>query len=119
MTMTPQQFASWLEDMKDRGIARSDAACGRLLGFSPNSIAKIKRKGTDQRTALACAALLNGLKPYPTLSVNARLDRDIVDVFKHDGGDDWEARVNDALRAALIKHKAPPLPITLDRGLRR
>jgi uncharacterized protein (DUF4415 family) len=99
--MTPQQFASWLDDMRELGIAEYDYDCGRLLGLSANSIAKIKKKGTDKRTALACAALLNRLQPYPMFLVNVRLDRDIVDAYKTAAGDEWEARINDVLQNGI------------------
>lgn len=62
--MTPETFIQWLADMKSAGLARSDAAAGRLLGLTPNGIVKIKTRGADHRTALACAALLAGVKPY-------------------------------------------------------
>ena len=62
--MTPDQFAKWLSEMRDAGLARSDAECGRLLGISANSIVTIKKNGADLRTALACRALLHRLQPY-------------------------------------------------------
>ncbi len=62
--MTPQSFTTWLAEMKSAGLARSDAQCARLLGVSANSIVNMKRNGTDQRTALACQALLHRLEPY-------------------------------------------------------
>lgn len=62
--MTPEAFIRWLAEMKAAGLARSDAAAARLLGVSANSVVAMKRNGTDQRTALACAALLAGLHPY-------------------------------------------------------
>lgn len=68
--MTAEQVADWLAEMKEKGLARSDSACGRLLGFSANSVAHIKKYGTDRRTALACAALLHQLAPYPYVECN-------------------------------------------------
>ena len=62
--MTPESFIEWLAEMKSAGLARSDAEAGRLLGLSANSIVTIKKNGTDQRTALACRALLHRLEPY-------------------------------------------------------
>ena len=62
--MNGLSFTNWLTEMKQAGLARSDAECGRLLGVSANSIVSMKRKGTDQRTALACRALLHRLEPY-------------------------------------------------------
>ena len=63
--MTADQFHSWLAAMKAAGLARSDAECGRLLGKSDETILSYKRRGTDIAVALACRALLEGLKPYP------------------------------------------------------
>lgn len=63
--MTPDAFNDWLDEMKLIGFARSDAACARLLGVSANTVVAMKRDGADQRTALACRALLHRLKPYP------------------------------------------------------
>ncbi len=62
--MTRESFTVWLAEMKSAGLARSDAEAGRLLGLSANSIVTIKKNGTDQRTALACRALLHRLEPY-------------------------------------------------------
>lgn len=62
--MTPSSFANWLADMKSAGLARSDAECARLLGISPNGLLKMKKNGTDRRTALACRALLHRMEPY-------------------------------------------------------
>lgn len=62
--MTPASFNCWLADMKLAGLTKSDAAAARLLDMSPNAIVKIKRNGTDRRTALACSALLHKLDPY-------------------------------------------------------
>lgn len=62
--MTPERFTTWLADMKSAGLARSDAECARLLGLSANIIVKMKQRGCDRRTALACRALLHRLEPY-------------------------------------------------------
>ena len=62
--MTPEAFCAWLAAMKEAGLARSDAAAGRLLGISANSVVEMKRRGTDRRTALACRALLHRLEPW-------------------------------------------------------
>jgi hypothetical protein len=62
--MTAPQFTAWLADMKSAGLARSDAECGRLLGLSAHAIVKMKARGCDLRTALACRALLHRLEPY-------------------------------------------------------
>lgn len=62
--MTPAEFNAWLADMKSAGLAKSDAACARLLGISANAVVTMKKRGADRRVALACAALLHGLLPY-------------------------------------------------------
>ena len=63
--MSPESFTNWLAEMKSAGLARSDAACAKLLGVSANGILLMKKNGTDRRTALACRALLHRLEPYP------------------------------------------------------
>ena len=62
--MPPEAFNRWLADMKLARLARSDAAAARLLGLSSNSVVKMKARGCDLRTALACRALLHRLGPY-------------------------------------------------------
>ncbi len=62
--MTPATFTSWLSEMKSAGLARSDAECGRMLGLHPNSVVAMKKHGADERTALACTALLHRMPPY-------------------------------------------------------
>jgi hypothetical protein len=62
--MTAEDFNRWLADMKAAALARSDAECARLLGISSNGLLKMKKQGTDRRTALACQALLHQMEPY-------------------------------------------------------
>ena len=62
--MDGDTFSLWLLEMRQKGLARSDAACARLLGVSANSVVTMKRRGADLRTALACRALLHRLEPY-------------------------------------------------------
>ncbi len=62
--MSPELFQRWLLEMRIAGLANSDADCGHLLGISANAIVNLKKRGSDKRTALACRALLDGLKPY-------------------------------------------------------
>lgn len=64
--MTGSEFVEWLAAMKAAGLALSDVAAARLLDVTPNTMLAYKRNGTDRRTALACAALLAGVQPYPT-----------------------------------------------------
>ena len=62
--MNAAAFNRWLAAMKLAGLGKSDAACARLLGITPNGLLGMKANGTDRRTALACSALLHGLSPY-------------------------------------------------------
>ena len=62
--MSPAAFAQWLVAMKAAGLARSDAAAGRLLGVSANSVVRMKQEGADLRTALACRALYHRLEAW-------------------------------------------------------
>lgn len=62
--MSAAAFRVWLSEMKEAGLARSDAECARLLGISANSVVAMKRNGADTRTALACTALLHRMKPF-------------------------------------------------------
>jgi len=63
--MTPESFNKWLAEMRATYVSiRSDKAAGELLGISANSIVKMKQRGCDRRTALACRALLHHLEPY-------------------------------------------------------
>lgn len=62
--MTASSFKSWLAAMKAAGLARSDAAAARLLGVSANSVVKMKARGADLRTALACRALIEQMEPW-------------------------------------------------------
>jgi hypothetical protein len=62
--VTAAAFVKWLAEMKEANLGRSDAACGRLLGVSANTVLEMKQRGADTRTALACRALLHRLEPY-------------------------------------------------------
>lgn len=62
--MEAEQFLKWLKRMKREDRIATDRDAARALGVTPNGILVLKKNGTDLRTALACAALLAGLKPY-------------------------------------------------------
>ena len=64
--MTPEDFIKWLEEMKAANLARSDAACARLLNIEPQHLLKMKkgRVPINRRSALACRALLHRMEPY-------------------------------------------------------
>lgn len=66
--MTGPEFIAWLAEMKDAGLARSDAEAGRQLGKSADRIVAYKRDGADQTIALACTALLHRMRPYGKLA---------------------------------------------------
>ena len=62
--MTGDDFTAWLAAMRSAGIAPRQLDAAALLQISVQTIATMKRSGTDHRTALACAALLHRLPPY-------------------------------------------------------
>lgn len=62
--MTPAAFRAWLAEMKAAGLATSDAAAGRLLGVSADTVVRRKTAGASVEVALACRALLHRLEPY-------------------------------------------------------
>lgn len=62
--MDAKQFNQWLAAMKEAGLARSDAKAAELLGISTDTMVRLKRVGTDRRTALACRALYHRLEPW-------------------------------------------------------
>ena len=62
--MTGDQFCRWLDAMFQSNKAKTNVEISRLLGRKPNRISIYKTKGTDRTVALACAALLKGVRPY-------------------------------------------------------
>lgn len=66
--MNALTFRKWLDDMWAAKLAKSDAACGRLLGMTTSAVNRGKKDGftghTGMRTALACSALLMRVEPY-------------------------------------------------------
>lgn len=54
----------WLDAMRDAGRIMYDVDAAKLMDISHNTLVTYKRHGTDIRVALACAALLKGIKPY-------------------------------------------------------
>lgn len=62
--MTAEAFTNWLAAMKAAGLAVTDQDCANLLGWTRHGVIKAKKTGSTHTTALACAALLNGLAPY-------------------------------------------------------
>jgi predicted transcriptional regulator len=59
LTMSAKAFQGWLDVMD---ISAAEAS--RLLGVSPNTITKYKRRGARKETALACAALFHRIKEW-------------------------------------------------------
>lgn len=62
--MTPADFEAWLAAMKSAGRIRFAMDACDLLGVHQNTVTTYRRKGAPVSIALACAALLKGLKPY-------------------------------------------------------
>ena len=64
--MTPKDVNDWLDRMimKWRGKAKTEGDCARLLGVSLDTMPRMKQRGSDRKTALACAALMAGLDPH-------------------------------------------------------
>lgn len=62
--MTGKAFMRWLDAMRDAGRIMYDVDAAKLMDISHNTLVTYKRHGTDIRVALACAALLKGIKPY-------------------------------------------------------
>lgn len=82
--MTAKQFRQWLVAMRMAGMTRFTTEAAALLGVTPTSIANYKKNGTDLRTALACAALLNRVPPYGTaLAASPAHDIDAEGVILH------------------------------------
>lgn len=66
--LTADSVKKWLAEMKSAGLAKSDAAAGRLIGKSPNTMVRYKKRGItgDDAVAIALAmrAVLHRLEPY-------------------------------------------------------
>ena len=62
--MTGEQFVKWLAEMKTLGLANTDKAAAELLGVTTTTMLNLKAKGTNRRTALACAALVKEIPPF-------------------------------------------------------
>jgi hypothetical protein len=58
--MTAAAFCQWLDQM-----GYSDREAERRLGVTRKTIGGYRQKGAPLAIALACAALSNGLSPYP------------------------------------------------------
>jgi hypothetical protein len=70
----PEIVEAWANEMQERGIARSDAACARLLGTTPRNFLNWKRQGVDRITALAFTAALERLPPYGGIVEDAKAE---------------------------------------------
>jgi len=60
--MSGEDFRAWLAAMKAKGYNKQEA--GLMLGRRPAWVSRAQNDGADQMTALACAAVLKGLKPF-------------------------------------------------------
>lgn len=70
--MSADDFKAWLAAMQEAGKIRAGhghkADAAALLGVSFDRISQFEKNGTAQlQTDLACAALLAGIKPYPSV----------------------------------------------------
>ena len=61
--MLASDFCRWLDEMREAGLAKSDADAGRQLGRSTDRIVHYKKNGADLTVALACRALLHRMLP--------------------------------------------------------
>lgn len=62
--MTAEDFRAWLAEMQSKGLARSDAECGRIIGRTANMVQVYKAKGANLTVALACNAVVKGIGPF-------------------------------------------------------
>lgn len=62
--LSPEAFVFWLDLVRFKKLAKSDAEAGQLLGITKNTVSTMKKSGADQRTALACNAILHRLPPF-------------------------------------------------------
>ncbi len=62
--MTPEQFKSWLETMKDMGQFQRDIDAAEALDVRPQTIVDYKRRGGNRQLALACAAIYHNIEPW-------------------------------------------------------
>lgn len=58
--MTGQEFCDWQDRMK-----LNDVKTAKALALSRNTVAKYKIEGAPLHVALACAALVRGIAPWP------------------------------------------------------
>lgn len=56
--MSGAEFTAWLARVRELGIATSEAGAGELIGRSEDTVRRMKARGADRTTALACAAIL-------------------------------------------------------------
>lgn len=60
--MSGDDFRAWLAAMKAKGFNKQEA--GLLIGRGAVWVSRAQNEGTDLMAALACAAVLKGLKPF-------------------------------------------------------
>lgn len=58
------EFQAWLEAMRAKGLIVTEGDAGQLLGRRKQWVSLAKVQGVDTMAALACAALLVGIKPF-------------------------------------------------------
>jgi hypothetical protein len=62
--MTADEVSRWIDTVKERGLASTEAEVAALIGKSDDTLLKMKKRGADRTTALACNAALMGLTPF-------------------------------------------------------
>lgn len=55
-------FQRWILEARASGLVTTDVDLAKLLDVTPATVTNFKRRGCDRRTALACAALLAGIR---------------------------------------------------------
>jgi hypothetical protein len=61
--MTPQEFGAFADLMKRQGVSAAELC--RLLGCGNNQVRRWREGGASRYVALACAAILRDIQPWP------------------------------------------------------
>jgi uncharacterized Zn finger protein len=59
-----EQIQHWIDEMISSGKAEYFQDCAAALGVHRTSLTRFRKEGGPKMLALACAALLAGVKPY-------------------------------------------------------
>lgn len=63
-TMTAGDVLLWLERVLASGVAASETEAAELIGKSHDTLLRMKMRGADKTTALACNAVLSRIMPF-------------------------------------------------------